>query len=311
MQANIKSGLGNKPIITQCAVLAIYSQLVDVPYMSVVRGGANFLDLQTFHKTALEFCQARAQDPNLALHVPDGAILPLTLDGKRWRRPDVFEAVMSIYDELPLFSETLQACFEGSVTGWKRFNSEFEEGGTIDQMRQHEKDALFINATNCVNEGLLGALRVGLRATPNMTPRQFNAKELFKRNDTSSFYRFKLSTEDRARARRIARSRVRSGSVKKKRNELAQARQRAVLRGKELHEKAQERARKKRARLASIRRIESDFLIRQLSGAKLNDQFIWYVAEVKIQKPNMKLPTRTSLKTVAQLREAVLDISGR
>jgi hypothetical protein len=87
MLENIKKGLQNKPTCTQCVVLGLYRQLVDIPYMvEAWKEDKNFLDMEEFHTHVIEYCRAIATDPELAL-TADKTSYPTTLDAAPMAAP--------------------------------------------------------------------------------------------------------------------------------------------------------------------------------------------------------------------------------
>ncbi|KAI0081925.1 hypothetical protein K474DRAFT_1579713, partial [Panus rudis PR-1116 ss-1] len=157
--------------------------------------------------------------PDILL-APDASYETATLDGKGWERPEVFYAVLSLLPQLPHIRGALVAFFEGSLEIWRRFMSEFREDGQIAALTDAQKQQVWIHATNDANEGALGAFRVTMRRSPNMTLRQYNSRTMFKENGTEAFYE-SLDSEDVAYVRKKAREIDTESPERKRRQNIA------------------------------------------------------------------------------------------
>lgn len=135
---------------------ALYAQAISHPYMRQFRGPEqehqNILDLEPLHMKVKAHCQRM---PDLLLAADASYELGL-MDGKLWQRPEAVYAVQSKTSTLPYIRGTLVAFFEGALTTWKRFTSEFAK----------ERQKAFMKTTNDDNEGVLGAYRVAMRKAP-------------------------------------------------------------------------------------------------------------------------------------------------
>ena len=71
-----------------------------------------------------------------------------TMDGTQWERPTAVKKILEMIPELPHLTEVLVAFFKDALVTWKRFTSEFEDGGLIDKATDAEKDLAWMSPTN-------------------------------------------------------------------------------------------------------------------------------------------------------------------
>lgn len=196
LELNVYRALHDIPTLTEMAAMALYSQAVTHPYMRIIRGpgteNVNVLDLKIFHMSVRKFIQGIIDEPE---HLVSAEASPAlgSLDGKDWERGDTINAIKKLIPLLPNLQEVTVAFFEGSLSTWVRFTSEFAPGGLIDTATADELAMAWMPTTNDANEGALGAFRVQLRNTPTMTMHQYNAQAMYARNDTQAFMDAKLT----------------------------------------------------------------------------------------------------------------------
>ncbi|KAF8234101.1 hypothetical protein L208DRAFT_1263661 [Tricholoma matsutake] len=150
------------------------------------------------------------------------------LDGKSWEWPKLFYAVQRMADSLLHLEPCLIAFFKGALETWEQFSSEFMDGGKISQLSEAKKDCLFIPATNDHNEGTLESLQQTWWCALNMTIGQYNARMLYKQNNTSSFVQSVLGPQSHKFLRQEARRVESSGAEKQMCEEKAQHNQQVV-----------------------------------------------------------------------------------
>lgn len=75
----------------------------------------------------------------------------------------------------------------------------------IDGLTAKERDATWMPATNDVNEGALGTLRITMQRKPHLTLHQFNTCFMFNWNETQDWMDKELTDEDHAYIRQMAR----------------------------------------------------------------------------------------------------------
>ncbi|KAI0081517.1 hypothetical protein K474DRAFT_1756085, partial [Panus rudis PR-1116 ss-1] len=149
IENNIYQGLRDTSTLTELAVLALYAQVISHPYMRVVRGHGhwNALTLGPFHAMVICHCETVIADPDVLL-AADASYEKGALDGAQWERSEVFYVIQRMAPNLPFLRGALVAFFEGAVTTWRRFTSEFNQGGQITSMSAAERDEIAICATN-------------------------------------------------------------------------------------------------------------------------------------------------------------------
>ncbi|KAH7918783.1 hypothetical protein BV22DRAFT_1051507 [Leucogyrophana mollusca] len=225
IKKNVLTGLLDPETNSEMCPLAIYSQIITIPFMQQVRGPTrehtNILDLGPLLVKVIAHCTAIVADPDLVL-APDARYQTATLDGQPFERPEVFYAVQRLIPTLPHIQGLLVEFFQGAKDTWERFSSEFAAGGAIDQATNAQREQVWMKTTNNDNEGTLGTYRISARRAPRMTIDQFNARLRYKRNNTGSYIKNILhSSVDQKLLQKRAREKGSGGRQKKWR--LAQA----------------------------------------------------------------------------------------
>jgi hypothetical protein len=144
------------------------------------------------------------------------------MDGLPWDNPEVVYAVQALIPTLPRVRDLVIAFFTGALETWERFTEEFAADGVIATTSTGERLRAWMPTTNDVNEGKLGELRMSSRRAPNMTLQQFNARKMYRKNDTKTYRRL-LQSHDHKMIRLKARMVDSSGLTKKRREAQAQA----------------------------------------------------------------------------------------
>jgi hypothetical protein len=283
LEANVVNSLKDIPTLTELCVLALYSQAISHPYMRMVRGSGerrmNALELGPLHTKVQAHCHAVIGNPKLLL-ASDFDYKTGALDSKPWERPELFYAVQRMADSLPHLEPCLVAFFKGALETWERFSSEFTDGGAISQLSEAEKETVFIPATNDHNEGALGSLRQTWRHAPNMTIGQYNARTLYKLNNTSSFVRSVLGPQDKKFLRQEARKVDGSGAEERMRKEQAQHDQQTVDEKRKADIARREKLDAREAQISAVTPIldvaELKRKIKQLTNSDLTLQINWH-----------------------------------
>ncbi|RXW22038.1 hypothetical protein EST38_g3818 [Candolleomyces aberdarensis] len=168
IELNLFNALNDTSTLTELATMVLYSQSITHPYLRVVRGSGkntvNVLNLGAFHKDVREHCQKIIDTPALLIS-EDADYATATLDGKPWEDGNSISAIRQLQkqDKIPHLRLAVIAFFQGAITTWVRFSSEFAPGGTIDKMTLEERDLAWMPATNDVNEGALALLPLAKR----------------------------------------------------------------------------------------------------------------------------------------------------
>lgn len=191
MENNLYKALHDPSTLFKLAVLALYSQAVTIPYMSFIRRSThqNALTLGPYHSTVISHCQKIRDNPDIIISLDMDSHKLASLDGAQWDRPEVIYAVQNLIQarRLPFLRELVVAFFTGAVVGWERFTTEFAPGGAVSEASPTELDAAHMRPTNDPCEGAFGSIRQAKRRAPAMTLSVFNAKFMYKYNDTATF----------------------------------------------------------------------------------------------------------------------------
>ena len=272
IQLNLYNALDDEPTLTELAAMTLYWLAVTIPYMRVVRGAdkVNVLELGPFHQLVREFLEQIIRESE-RLVSPDASYEFGSLDGKEWELPEAMHTVQELMPRLKHLVPVTVEFFKGALGTWIRFTAEFAPGGLIDMASEEERTAAWGPATNDVNEGILGSLRVAFRKSPTMTAHRFNAQAKFWRNDTQAFIDATFREVDHVFVMREAR-RIDSSGLEAKRK-AAQ-----VKFDRDLAELKRQKDREKKRKLLEVYerlkaiRIISKTEILTLNVKKLDDQ---------------------------------------
>jgi hypothetical protein len=282
MEINIWNGLHDIPTITELCVLAVYGQAITHPYMRSVRGAqrqhSNALLLGPLHEEVKNHCRKLMSHPEL-LYGPEASYKKGSMDGKAWDRPEAMYVVQALAVNLPHLRGALIAFLEGALDTWERFSEEYAPGGEIASTSNSQKHKVWVPTTNDHNEGALGAMRIAKRKAPNMTLETYNARKMYKHNDTQSFMDAILNApEDRTFLRRTARIVGAEGRERKRRKVQIEADQAVV----DSHtERDNENAAKKAHKAAVLDALTLELDVAKLGQMKMNKKEIdlqlnWY-----------------------------------
>jgi hypothetical protein len=89
--------------------------------------------------------------------------------------------VLHLAPTLPHLHDLVRTFFEGALETWLRFSAEFVEGSAIDNAPASERSQAWMETTNDLNEGALGAWRKAARDDGNMLLLYYNGKTMYKR----------------------------------------------------------------------------------------------------------------------------------
>jgi hypothetical protein len=167
MEQNLFDALHDIPILTELAVLALYTQSVSHPYMVEVQGLEvnNILHMGPFHEHVKAHMGAIVEnlDPLLFLGTD---YKNCTLDGKPWQWPEIVAAIHEQAVGLPHLQVLLITFLKGALETWIHFTSEFMSGGRIDHSTAAQWDQAYMPTTNDANEGMLRSKQVYSRNNP-------------------------------------------------------------------------------------------------------------------------------------------------
>jgi hypothetical protein len=210
LEQNVYDGLNDLPTLTEMCAAVHYSLAIAIPYMRAVRSystnGTNVLDLGPFHRNLLLYTAHLADHPELLL-ASDASWGSGTFDGTPWDDPSAFYSVKKVAqtENLHQLEGVLVAALRGALETWKRFTSEFVEGGLIDSLTPSDRKLIFLLPTNDLNEGGLGQRRQASIHSPFMTNLQFNARKMYRQNSTRLWMRKCLVPSDHIYLRKLSR----------------------------------------------------------------------------------------------------------
>jgi hypothetical protein len=300
MEKNLKAALQCIPTLTELVVLALHGQAISHPYMCRIRGeNMNMLDQGPLHMEVQEHMERIIANPSLLIS-PDAVHTTGTMDGTEWERPTAVAKILTMIPSLPHLEDVLVAYFEEALITWKRFTSEFDAGGLIDQATDAEKFLAWMSPTNDVNEGILGAYRVFMRRYPNASLLQFNSQATYNKNDTQAFMDKHLNTDDDKYIMQVARIFDSSGLEKQRRKDLNDY---AAEEARMNAEKDKAKEIKKAAKIAKIAKVKLIFdkqVIEKLKGQSLQDQ-----VEAFVQAGATLYVKKAEISKVAEKRKAI------
>lgn len=311
LEANILKALTDPPTLTELAVLALYREVVALPFVEAVRRNEtdNALDFKPLYDNVLTHIEHLISEPSLIL-APNCDPKMATLDSrKEWNCPDAIRAIHSRASEWPWLEGCFKAFLTGALSTWKRFSSEFNDDGLIAALTQAERDLAWMPATNDTNEGALGSTRVFKRSNPTAALPLFNAIYGFRRNETEDFRDAMLTSPDHftfiikeARQRQALRREQKRGLeiIQEEVREVEGRRQKAVANND-----------KKNARkefLRNLALVTDRVAIDQMTVSQLKDQIDKLREEIGGIPSNNKMPRKKEkreefLKALARYEE--------
>jgi hypothetical protein len=185
IELNVLHSLRDIPTLTELVIMSVYHETVAIPVLEFIQGSkTNALDLKEFYSLVVDHCQKAIDDPSLFLEKSADAFKQASLDGKEWRNTHIMEANWTLIPDLPQIVTLFQEFFIAAKACWIRFTAEFAPGSAIDIASDQEHTLCWMPTTNDINEGALGSFRVFMRYRLHTTLHQFNAIEMFNRNET-------------------------------------------------------------------------------------------------------------------------------
>ncbi|KAF7329261.1 hypothetical protein MKEN_00187000 [Mycena kentingensis (nom. inval.)] len=317
MEQNFENSLTDIPTITEFVVLALISQCFSHPYMlRYIRGpgllNVNHLDLGPVHDKLIAFIEKVIANPDILLDSPTGE--KSTFDGQGFDNPAVIDKIISMIPTLPHLRGALLAFLEGYLVSWRRFAGEFAKGGIIDGLTAAERESAWLAATNDINEGALGWMRVFLRRRPRMTQHQMNARFMYERNETEAWMEKNLSEADERYLRKLARL-IQSSRPEARRRDALVAADEADVAVKRAKVAEQERARQEKLdKLYAVVLVFEPEKIRKLNYGQTREQLtVWgkWDAEAVIKGGLSKSGPDAQKERVECLLAAVQRANGK
>ncbi|KAF7367729.1 hypothetical protein MSAN_00836800 [Mycena sanguinolenta] len=221
----------------------------------------------------------------------------------------LIHCIREIVPELPNLARVVSAMFTGCAAGWTQFTPEFHVGGTFDQLTPEQREILFIDATNDVNEGMLGSYRVHTRYHPNSTAHSFSNQTRTERNNTEAFIKKCCDEAVEKYVMREVRKDGASGARAKFRKAYLGLQREKAAKALKRREKTAARKTAHAAHLADTS-LELDISkIQEMTSAKLKDQLYVYRDVLKDEVLLKRL--WKDMATVAVRRNLVLEARTR
>ena len=188
--------------------LACFAFSITHPYMHMVCNATmNILDLGPIHVHVISHLRHLITNVDVVL-APSASYQSITLDEKPFECPKAFEAIRNLAQDMqkyPYLHHLLVEFLEGASETWvEHFTREFAPGGGIDSSTPSQRHIAFMKTTNDDNEGALGTVRTSLRHAPSMSIAHFNARFMYKKNQTNEYILEALGPEERKKLRKIA-----------------------------------------------------------------------------------------------------------
>ncbi|KAJ3736743.1 hypothetical protein DFJ43DRAFT_989255, partial [Lentinula guzmanii] len=227
MEQNVFNGLQDIPTRHEICTITLYWLAISIPYMREIRGihakEDNILRLGEFHHRLIAFINELIAEPE-RLVGPNASYKKGSFDGLPWGRPESFYAVQQQAPHLPHLQDTLVYFLKQSRIHWVRFGADVMDNPALDHATEEQIDRAWMEKTNDLNEADFGTFRQTSKQSPTISIPQYNARKMFKFNDTSAFLH-SLSPDLRRWLRKVTRSQDASGSNHQEKIQLAHYRE--------------------------------------------------------------------------------------
>jgi hypothetical protein len=295
MEQNIFDALSDWSTLTELAVLALYAQLISIPYIAYVRSyTGNALDLGPFHHDVLAHIGKLIADPELIL-TAGAAPEHATLFGDDWDRSDVIYWIWANMESMPHLRILWVEFLEGSLDTLERFTSEFAPGSAIDKATPAQREAAFSQSTNDISESALGVAKQSMLDNPTLGSVGRNSQAMRPYNKTEAWVAKNFTPALHDFARTEARRIDASGAAAEARREHARAFQAKVEANRAKQEKARARVAATTARIAATVLEHDPEKLANHTVPKLKDMIdVWRLTDKLV-------PTKSSLKNKTAL----------
>ncbi|KAL5512075.1 hypothetical protein ACEPAG_3596 [Sanghuangporus baumii] len=295
MEVNILKGLNDWPTMTKLAVLVLYCEAISVKYISTVCGKrnepVNALKMGPFYEKVKTHLKTLIND-SLIILAPDADPRKATLGGlEEWISADCVSAIHSYKPNLPYLEAIFKAFLLGTLETWERFSVEFNGAGIIAGLTGKECELAWMPATNDINEGALGALRVYMQKSLGGSLHRFNSLYRFRRNGMDKFRDTLLTGHDHEAFVRGEARRIEALGTERKRNcEIDEEKDEIVIKRVCKDEERQEKRAKEQQRLNGISIVSVPGSLTDMAMKQLNDQL------KKLQQLDKSIASVTSIK---------------
>ncbi|KAH7871431.1 uncharacterized protein C8R40DRAFT_1054680 [Lentinula edodes] len=259
MEQNVFDGLQDIPTRHEFIAITLYWLAISVPYMREIRGPYatedNVLKLGPLHQRVIDHIDTLIKHPEYLIG-PNASAEMGSLDGRAWERPEAFYASQKYAPNLPHSKDVLIHFLKSARILWVRFSAELLPGGALANATPEQIESAWMEKTNDLNEADFGMYRQAARATPTISLAQYNARKMFKLNQTAEFLH-SLSPEMRQWLRKITRTQDASGSSRQQRIQLAEYRQQVAEDKTQKQQERMERHRKAAREIDAISPIQT------------------------------------------------------
>lgn len=200
------------------------------------------------------------------------------------------------------------------MTGWKRFTTEFTDGGRIAVLSWRELRAAFMPTTNDACEGIFGSWRQAKFHKPTMGLVTFNSIAMYNCNNTREWELQNDSQELQRFARREGRAVAESGTVWATQEMHSKALKEKAEQNNEVRAQAKERKDTRTSKVESITpHLKADWW-NPASGNKysvddLNLQFAWLQVPSRGVKVPPNLHKKPRSEKVAELMKILASLT--
>lgn len=320
-EKNIRSGLLDKPTVTDLISMAVYHEAVSAPFHAKVCLVASViavclhcsqvrpmtserLELGVLYKQLKTYLKSVVDDPYII--IGDDA-QPITFNGHPWNRPELLYKLLSEKNEYPHLRGNLVAFFAGLLKGWEHFTLEYAQEQPIDQASADDRKRARGPATNDRCEGEMGDTRQALRRAPNISLSYHEAREIAKKNPVGPY----LMSLDWKTVRYLAKETRRadeSGEEKQRRAEENKHKQERIQKRREQRSQAERRKKEFLDKLDTVvLRLDTAEILTNVKNSKfitdadITWQINWYRAWYK-----KTLPNRSSVSSMRKAEKAKL-----
>lgn len=188
IEQNVFDALQDPPTMTECAAMGLVAECATTPYVRHTRrAGTNAADLGKLHVDLKMHLLNLANSPQLVLDVdPSVSHTNSVFLGCEYTDKSFVVQVCTQHRAgmLPYLAEIFAGFLVAAAAKLDDFTTEFQPGAPLQQLSEDQKHDIFFNATNDLNEGILGFMRRQHRIRPCISDKTLNGIAMYLRNDT-------------------------------------------------------------------------------------------------------------------------------
>ena len=188
IEQNVFDALQDPPTMTECAAMGLVAVCATTPYVGRARvAGTNAADLGKLHADLKSHLLKLANSPQLVLDVdPETSHSESVFLGGEYSDKRFIAHMYLQYRAgmLPYLAEVFSGFLIAAAAKLDDFTTEFRPDAPLQQLTEEQRDHVFFNATNDLNEGILGFMRRQHRIRPLISDSTLNGIAMYLRNDT-------------------------------------------------------------------------------------------------------------------------------